>query len=171
MVPPLLHHCYTAAGSTGLLFLFSPFIYIPAAQSQLHNHHTRNTLMCRRTICTTLVWNNWQCPSAVPPSWRNCACRINVNKRKLKCVRWNQMNSDQFHLVSSNPIVLIRYMGGWQKIKRVQSRSVPPILKTRPSPISCSSSSSWSNVEEPVVCVLLLTLVLRARNSSAPHLR
>ena len=157
MVPPLLHHCYTAAGSTGLLFLFSPFIYIPAAQSQLHNHHTRNTLMCRRTICTTLVWNNWQCPSAVPPLWRNCACRINVNKRKLKCVRWNQMNSDQFHLVSSNPIVLIRYMGDGRRSKefraglclrslrpgRPQSRAPPPppheaMLRSLLSVCSCS---------------------------------
>ena len=147
MVPPLPER------STGLLFLFSPFIYIPAAQSQLHNHHTRYTQICEELklltmsiICSTSLMSELcvynQCECCKYGKHRKCQIGSNgfrsIWQMRSDVRESNRIRSDQIMELRSDLImniwVLVR-MGG-QKMKRVQSRSVPPIRKTNPSPMS-----------------------------------
>ena len=206
MVPPWPER------STGLLFLFSPFIYIASAQFAAAVTTTTHLAPSHPRECTYLGWTSIiLCRGHLPlvktmrannvewletdangrnqlGSGQSRSCQMILHHiRWISCHTWqwsDQINIDlrwwqivgQFlwssRIWPKTDSIKNGKRKSWRRFRgtgvgsrlRVksqasnsriesQSKSVPPILKTRPSPISsCSSDSSWRSVEEPVVC-------------------
>ena len=206
MVPPWPER------STGLLFLFSPFIYIASAQFAAAVTTTTHLAPSHPRECTYLGWTSIiLCRGRLLPlvktmrannvewletdangrnqlgSGQSRSCQMILHHiRWISCHTWqwsDQINIDlrwwqivgqflwssriwpktdsikngkrkswrRFRGTGVGSRLRVKSQASSSRIES-QSKSVPPILKTRPSPISsCSSDSSWSSVEEPVV--------------------